>query len=201
VITIYENGEIEGIEDANNLTSPDIFTRFVVYPIKSHKFIFQHWDAAYLSLFVYQLQPLTPELVYCAVHAVNGTDDKGNDRTVKKLEEIAEILDLKGFRIIGYTFDKDSYFNRLHSELQQHWNIETFEEATPNMISNARARHLIITDPPHILNALAIASYQVLFESAWALIKPSFASMTCETNYHSRQLFSIIHELPRCMIH
>jgi hypothetical protein len=26
VITIYENEEIEGIEDLNNLTSPDLFT-------------------------------------------------------------------------------------------------------------------------------------------------------------------------------
>jgi hypothetical protein len=42
VITIYDNGEIEGIEDVNNLTSLDIFTRFVVHPIKFHKFIFQH---------------------------------------------------------------------------------------------------------------------------------------------------------------
>jgi hypothetical protein len=40
VITIYENGKIEGIEDVNNLTSPDIFTQFVVHPIKFHKFFF-----------------------------------------------------------------------------------------------------------------------------------------------------------------
>jgi hypothetical protein len=138
VTTIYENGEIEGIEDANNLTSPDIFAYFVVRPKKFYEFIFQHWDAAYSSLFVYQLQPLTPELACCAVHVVKVTNGKGNDRTVGKLEEIAEILDLKGFLIIGDAFDGDSCFNRLHSELQKHWNIQTFEEATPNMIFNTR---------------------------------------------------------------
>jgi hypothetical protein len=62
VITIYENGEIEGIENIGNWTSPDIFTQFAVHPMKFHEFIFQHWDAAYSSLFVHQLQPLTVEL-------------------------------------------------------------------------------------------------------------------------------------------
>jgi hypothetical protein len=46
VITIYENGEIEGIENLNNLTMPDLFTSFVGHLKKSHEFIFQHWDAA-----------------------------------------------------------------------------------------------------------------------------------------------------------
>jgi hypothetical protein len=52
VITIYENGEIEGIEDVNNMTPPDTLTQFVVHPIKFHEFIFQHCDAAHSSLFM-----------------------------------------------------------------------------------------------------------------------------------------------------
>jgi hypothetical protein len=154
VITIYENGAIEEIKNINNLTSPDIFTQFVVHPIKFHEFICQHWDATCLSLFVYQLQALTPDLACCAANVVKATNGKRNDRTVGKLEEIAEILDLKGFRIIGYAFDGNSCFSRLHSELEQHWNIETFEEATPNMIFNTRARRLIVTDPLHILKRI-----------------------------------------------
>jgi hypothetical protein len=67
---------------------------------------------------VYPLQLLTPELACCAVHVVKATNGKGNNWTVGKLEEIAEILDLKGFLIIGYMFDGDSCFNKLHSELQ-----------------------------------------------------------------------------------
>jgi hypothetical protein len=82
---------------------------------------------------VYQLQPLTLELACYAVHVFKAANGKWNDRTVGKLDKIAEILDSKGFRIIDYAFDGDSCFNRLHSELQQHWNIKTFEEATPNM--------------------------------------------------------------------
>jgi hypothetical protein len=73
---------------------------------------------------------------------------------VGKLEEIAEILHLKRFRIIGYACDGDSCPHRLHSELQQRWNIETSEEATPNVIFNTRARRLIITDPLHILKRI-----------------------------------------------
>jgi hypothetical protein len=154
VITICENGEIEVIEDVNNLTSLDILTLFVVHPIEFREFIFQHWNAAYSSLFVYQLQPLTPELACCAVHVVKATNGKGNDRTVGKLEDIAEILDLKGFCIIGCAFDGDSCSNRLHPELQQPWNVETFNKAMPNMIFNTRARRPIITDPLHILKRI-----------------------------------------------
>jgi hypothetical protein len=106
-----------------------IFTHFAVHPIKFHEFIFQHWDAAYSSLFVYQLQPLTPGPACCVVYIIKATNGKGNDRTVGQIEKIAEILDLKGFHIIGYAFDRDSCFSRLHPELQQHWNIETIEEA------------------------------------------------------------------------
>jgi hypothetical protein len=65
-----------------------------------------------------------------------------------------EILDLKWFRIISYVFDGDSCFTILHSELQQHWNIEIFEEAMPNMIFNTRARRRIITEPLHVLKRI-----------------------------------------------
>jgi hypothetical protein len=96
VITIYENGEIGGIEDLSNLKSPDLLAQFVTHPKKFHEFIFQHWSAAYSSLFVYQLQPLTPEFPCCALHVVKATNGKGNNQTLEKFEEIAEILDSKG---------------------------------------------------------------------------------------------------------
>jgi hypothetical protein len=93
VITIYENGEIEEIEDVNNLTSPDIFTQFVVHPIKFHEFTFQHWDAASSSLFVYQLQPLTPELACFGVHVVKATNGK------KMIESWGNLRGLQQFLI------------------------------------------------------------------------------------------------------
>jgi hypothetical protein len=42
MITIYENGEIEGIEDFMKLTSPDLFTQIVLHPRKFQEFIHQH---------------------------------------------------------------------------------------------------------------------------------------------------------------
>jgi hypothetical protein len=38
VIIIYENVEIKWIKDVSNLTSPNIFTQFVVHPIKFHEY-------------------------------------------------------------------------------------------------------------------------------------------------------------------
>jgi hypothetical protein len=48
-------------------------------------------------LFVYQLQPLTPELACCVIHVVKAMNAQGSNQTVETLEEIAEILDSKCF--------------------------------------------------------------------------------------------------------
>jgi hypothetical protein len=42
------------------------------------------------------------------IHVVKAMDGKGNNQIVQKLKEMAEILDLKGFHIIGHAFDGDS---------------------------------------------------------------------------------------------
>jgi predicted transposase YbfD/YdcC len=151
MITIYEKGEIESIEDFTKFTSLDLFIQFVLHPRKFQEFIHQHWDAEYSSLFVHQVHPLSPELPYCAVHVVNARNGKGNQQTVEKLEEITEILDTKGFQIMGSAFDGDSCFNQLHCQFQQHWNIQTFDETTVNMFFNRTSQRLMISDPLHIL--------------------------------------------------
>jgi hypothetical protein len=132
MITICQNGEIEGIEDFTKLTSPDLFTQFVLHPRKVQELIHQHWDGAYSSLFVHQVQPLSPELTCCAVHVVNARNDKGNQQRVEKLEEITEILDTKGFQIIGSAFNGDSCFSQLHCQFQHHRNIQTFDKTAVN---------------------------------------------------------------------
>jgi hypothetical protein len=79
--------------------------------------------------------PITDtELACCAIHVVKATNGQGNNQTVEKLEEIAEILDSKGFHIIGYAFDRDFCFNKLHSQFQQYWHLETFEKTLTIMI-------------------------------------------------------------------
>jgi hypothetical protein len=138
MITICENGEIESIEDFAKLTSPGHFTQFVLHPRKFQEFIQQHGDAVYSSLFVYQVQPLSPEFTCCAVHIANARNGKGNQQTVEKLEEITEILDAKGFQVIGSAFDGDSCLNQLHCQFQQHWNIQTCDETTVNIFFTRR---------------------------------------------------------------
>jgi hypothetical protein len=73
---------------------------------------------------------------------------------VQKLKEMAEILDLKGFHIIGHAFDGDSWFNKLYSQFQQHWHIETFEKTLTSTIFKNRARRLIISGPLNILKRI-----------------------------------------------
>jgi hypothetical protein len=85
--------------------------------------------------------------------------------------------------------------------LQQHWNTETFEEAKPNMIVNTRARRLIITDPLHILKRIRDRFLSGPFRIGVGHDQTEFCIDGVRDKYHFRQLSSIIHELPRCMIH
>jgi hypothetical protein len=48
MITIYENREIEGIEDFTKITSPDLFTQFVLHPRKFQEFI--HLGGVFMEL-------------------------------------------------------------------------------------------------------------------------------------------------------
>jgi hypothetical protein len=60
-ITIDESGRVEGADGIGRLESPDLFTQFVLDPDAFRGFLAEHFDRAYTSLFVYQIQPIDPK--------------------------------------------------------------------------------------------------------------------------------------------
>jgi hypothetical protein len=155
LITVHEDGRIDGLDNLSQLETPDLFSQFITDPRHFHDFICQHWDSAYSSLFVDHIQPVAPDLTCCAIHCVATTNGKGNPATVAKLREMAAILGTKGFNVLGYAFDGDSCFDGLHSGFLENLKGELNKHQSPDeFFTSANAFPLIISDPLHILKRI-----------------------------------------------
>jgi hypothetical protein len=100
-IAIDESGKVEGLNGIHQLDTPDIFTQFVPNPCAFRDFATQHFDHAYSSLLVSQIQPIDPRFTCCLVHAPAAISGKGNEWTVVTLEAIAAKLRNTGFTVPG----------------------------------------------------------------------------------------------------
>jgi hypothetical protein len=132
-ITIDENRKVESLDGIHQLDAPYIFTQFVWNPCAFHNFVMQHFDRAYSSLFVYQIQPIDSRFTCCLAHATAAISGKGNEGTVVTLEAIAAKLMNAGFTVLGYAFDGDSCFNSLHDGFQNAWDGK-LSSGTPNFL-------------------------------------------------------------------
>jgi hypothetical protein len=80
---------VEGLDEIYQLEAPDVFAQFVLIPCSFHDVVTEHFDRAYSSLFVYQIQPIDPRFTCCLVHATAAISGKGNEGAIVTLEAIA----------------------------------------------------------------------------------------------------------------
>jgi hypothetical protein len=120
-MTIDDGGDLASIYSMNHLQSPDLFREFVLDHLAFRDFLAQQWDDAYSSSFVDQVEPIAARLTCCLVYIVPVVNGKGNHVTVATLRSIAETLERRVFKILGYPFDGDSCFNALHDAFQASW--------------------------------------------------------------------------------
>jgi hypothetical protein len=116
LVTIKEDGSVDGIEAFDSLKSPDLFSQLIANPCLFHDFVVTHWKDVYSAIFVFQIQPISNQFTCCAVHAIQAAHGKGTPETVTKLEQIRKLLTAHGFRILDYGFDGDSCYGRVHRE-------------------------------------------------------------------------------------
>jgi hypothetical protein len=76
LITIQEDGSVEGIKGLDCLESPDLFSQFVSNPHLFHDFVVTHWNEAYSALFVFQVQPISYQFMRCGVHVIQVVNGK-----------------------------------------------------------------------------------------------------------------------------
>jgi hypothetical protein len=98
------------IAESHFLESPDLFTQFAADPRAFMSFLQDHWDEAYSSFFVFQIQLLNPALSCSVVHCIPATSGKGVAATALLLCDVRNKLQSE-FRseVLGLAFDDNCY--------------------------------------------------------------------------------------------
>jgi hypothetical protein len=153
---------MEDFDEIHQLEASDIFTQFVLNPCAFRDFVVQHFDRAYSSLFVDQIQPLDPKFT-CCVHATTAINGNENGSTVTMLKIIAEKLPETPFSLLGCAFDGDSCFDSLHDDFQNAWE----KQLSSGRLSSFFGRHMVIPpvigDPLHLLKRIRYGSLSADF--------------------------------------
>jgi hypothetical protein len=155
LVTITENGEIEGLKHLKRLDDKNLFEHFVLDPISFAQFLAEHWKDAYSALFAFHIQPLNPKLPCSVVHVYAAEHGKGGPETVETLMRLKSILEGQfGFQVVGLAFDGDSCFNSLHCGFRDRW--KQLLKQSPTRVPTWRFRDtvLVICDPLHLLKRI-----------------------------------------------
>jgi hypothetical protein len=153
MVTISDDGSVDGLKDLTDLDSPDLLTQFLSDPAAFSAFLREHWDSTYTALFVFQIQPLRPDLTCCVVHVIPAVSGRGNNETVEILHAGKSMLaDRFGFLVRGFGFDGDSCLNAVHTELHHVWTMSMVADSLPATLPHGQV--LIFSDPLHLLKRL-----------------------------------------------
>jgi hypothetical protein len=91
-ITIDENGKVEGLGDLHNSRLQIFLANLFSMHAPFRDFVMEHFEQAYSLLFVYQVQPVTPSLTCCLIHATAAMNGRGNESMIAALQAIATQL-------------------------------------------------------------------------------------------------------------
>jgi hypothetical protein len=140
---------VEGLEGFAQLEAPDILCQFVLNPSAFRDFVMEHFEQAYSSLFVYQVQPVDPRLTCYRVHTTAAINGKGDERIIIALEVIATQLRESLFTVLGYVFDGDLCFNRLHNGFQDAWEEQLSSGPLDSFFRTQMLIPVAVSDPLH----------------------------------------------------
>jgi hypothetical protein len=119
IVTISDDASIDGLKDLTHLDNSDLLTQFLVDSAAFSAFLREYRDLTDTALFVFQIQPLPPNLTCCLAHVMPAVSRKGNSETVERLHAVKSMLaDRFGFLIRGFGFDGYRCLNAVHTEFQ-----------------------------------------------------------------------------------
>jgi hypothetical protein len=152
LITVHENGTIDGLNEINDI-DPDLFDKLVGQPQAFATFLREHWTHAYSSLFVFQIQPLDPRLHCGIIHVLPAINGKGTSEIVSRLFDLRKLLQTEfHMDVCGVAFDGDSCFNTTHQNYSQTW-IRRMSDRSDS-IPDMPVRPVVICDPLHLLKRI-----------------------------------------------
>jgi hypothetical protein len=119
-------------------------------------FVKTHWDRVLHAAFVFQIQPLDPDLPAFLVYAQAAADGKAREAHARLLSDLKVVCGKERFAIGAFGADGDSWYDPL-AEVQSTYNLRLFEEA-PWMMPGKQHYFPI----PDILHLLKRARYRML---------------------------------------
>jgi hypothetical protein len=119
-------------------------------------FIHTHWDRVLHAAFVFQIQPLDPDLEPFIVYAHPAADGKAREDHVRLLQDLKVVCGKERITIGAFAPDGDSGYDPLHED-QFALNIKSFEN-NPTVMPEKQHYHPI----SDILHALKRARYRML---------------------------------------
>jgi hypothetical protein len=96
---VDKSEKIQGIDELDHSEASDIFTEFALNLLVFQDFVTEHFDRAYPSPFVYQIQPIAPRFRYYLVHNTASINGKENANTIAIETAIAAKLSSTFFPI------------------------------------------------------------------------------------------------------
>jgi hypothetical protein len=129
-------------------------------------FVSVHWKSILHAAFVYQLQPLDPNLDTCVLFVHGAPDGKARARELAMLKQIKEIASRKHVTIGAFATDGDSGYDPKHTKnfeanmdvLKKTHNLPTtqkFRSLSDILHALKRARYRMLSDPPMVVGLLA----------------------------------------------
>ena len=156
-VFVTKDGFVNGVINTDSVDK-EKFQELQQSILEYEKFVKKIRNKTITDSFVYYFQPLDSESRCFTVFVEPSTQGKATGNQIDRLESLAQLLDEKGFPVVGFGFDGDSTYSRLHKEFfDTYFNICLNDAQFQNFTSVSG--RMIISDPLHLLKR---ARYRLL---------------------------------------
>ena len=156
-ICVTQDGFVEGLLQKEQLKNDEM--KILEHKFKNfEEFCKKKKDVTITDAFLYHVQPINASLRSFVCHISPSTQGKATDREIELLTNISKLLSEDKIKIIGFAFDGDNTYSKMHKEYFNSYKNLVQNNSNFNNFSTISARS-IISDPLHILKR---ARYKIL---------------------------------------
>lgn len=159
-VVVTKDGFVNGVINSEHVDK-EMFEELEKSFLEYERFIKKIRNKTITDSFVYYFQPLDSGSRCFTVFLEPSTQGKATGTQIDRLESLALVLEEKGFPVVGFGFDGDSTYARLHKEFFDTYFVNCSQDAQFENFSTVSGR-LIISDPLHLLKR---ARYRLLSSS------------------------------------
>lgn len=156
-VVVTKDGFVNGVID-NEPVDKERFEELQKSILEYENFIKQIRNKTITDSFVYYFQPVNSGSRCFTVFVEPSTQGKATGNQIDRLESLAQLLDTKGFPVVGFGFDGDSTYTRLHKEFFDTYFNVCLNDVQFQNFSSVSGR-VIVSDPLHLLKR---ARYRLL---------------------------------------